>query len=104
MRLVSKIGLSAVCLMVCMVMGGASAQAASLKKGYAMCRDQVALQKLLKASVADDSDTFERLMEKSCIALKGGERARVLVRTKTTAHLSVKGHRGRWWTVVEAVQ
>ena len=104
MRRGSKIGFSAVCMMVCMVLGGTSAPAASLKKGYAMCRDQVALQKLLKASAAHDSDVFERLMGTSCIALKGGERARVLVRTKTTAHLSVKGHRGRWWTVVEAVR
>ncbi|HLN25387.1 MAG TPA: hypothetical protein VK558_15555 [Patescibacteria group bacterium] len=82
----------------------APAQAAGLKKGYAMCHDQKSLERLVAASVQQDEKTFRKLMDGPCRAVRGGERARITSRGKGMVRVSVKGLRGSWWTVAEAVR
>jgi len=96
--------LSLMVLAVALVALTAPAQAAGLKKGYAMCRDQKSLERLLAASVQQDEKTFAKLMGGPCRAVRGGERARVTSRGKGMVRVAVKGLRGSWWTVAEAVR
>jgi hypothetical protein len=89
---------------VALVAAAGPAQAAGLKKGYAMCRDQTSLERLVAASVHEDTKTFRKLMAGPCRTIGGGERARITQRGKGLARLSIKGMRGSWWTVAEAVR
>ena len=79
------------------------ADAAILKKGYAMCRDQAGLDRLVEASIDNDDATVRELMKTSCRVIAKARKVRILARTQTLAHVAIpKG--GTWWTVVEAVQ
>lgn len=80
-----------------------TAGAASVKKGYAMCRDQGSLRSLVRASVADDAKAVAGLMKRSCAVIKAAQKVKVLGKTETMARIQIPG-RGTWWTVVEAVQ
>lgn len=79
-------------------------EAAGLKKGFAMCRDERTLIRLIGASVAKDEASFGALMRDGCRSIRGDERIRVAARGKAVAKLAVQGQRGSWWTVVEALK
>ncbi len=79
-------------------------EAAGLKKGFAMCRDERTLHRLIAASVAKDEASFGALMRGACRPVRGDERIRVAARGKAVARLAVNGRRGSWWTVVEALK
>lgn len=91
-------------LAIVLTLASGGAHAAGLKNGYAMCRDQKSLERLLGASVKGDAKTFGGLMGGACRATRGRERVKVAARTKTVARVTVTGRRGSWWTVVEALR
>lgn len=81
-----------------------SASAAGLRKGYAMCRDEHALHRLLAASAANDGKAFRRLMHAGCRPIDGNERVKIATRRQSLARVVVKGRGGSWWTVAEALR
>lgn len=79
------------------------AQAATALKGFAMCRDEASLHRLVLASVDNDDAVVRDLMKRSCTVITRSHKVRVLARTKTLARIAW-AKRGQWWTVVEAVR
>ena len=86
---------------LCLVAG--QAEAAGIKKGYAMCRDEGSLRRLLAASKANDGGAFRKLMKGACRTIRGDERIKVITRTTVVVRVMVKGRRSGWWTVIEAL-
>jgi hypothetical protein len=74
-----------------------------LKPGYAMCRTEGALHRLVAASRADDGHAFAGLVAGPCRVTRG-ERIRVASRRAQVVRFVVRGRRGNWWTVVEALR
>lgn len=81
----------------------AAARPVRLKAGYAMCRTEAALHRLVAASRADDDHAFAGLVAGPCRVTRG-ERIQVTSRRAQVVRFVVRGRRTTWWTVVEALR